>query len=99
VENVKSCTLLTGITLFVILIYLGTIGQFLMLKPLMHFAIASQKDLNTCNQPLRHLQYPFQGIDATSQEYGASCRLRQDAIPQDQSCLWRIPQEELNDHK
>lgn len=46
VENAKSCTLLTGITLFVTPIFLEKIGLLLMLKPLMRFAIASQKDLN-----------------------------------------------------
>ena len=46
VDNAKSCTPHTGITLFVILISRERIGRFLMLKVRTHFAIDSQKDLN-----------------------------------------------------
>ena len=46
VKNAKSCTPITGITMFVTPIFRERIGLFLMLKPLMRFAIASQKDLN-----------------------------------------------------
>ena len=46
VENAKSCTLHTGITLFVTPISRERIGWCPMLKLPTHFAIDSQKDLN-----------------------------------------------------
>ena len=46
VENAKSCTPLTGITLFETPIFRERIGHFPMLKVRTPFAIDSQKDLN-----------------------------------------------------
>jgi hypothetical protein len=69
VENAKSCTPLTGITLFDTPIFRERIGHFLMLKLHTHFAIASQKDLNA--QAPKHPQPSAQESTESNSKSGA----------------------------
>jgi len=69
VENAKSCTPHTGITLFVTPIFRERIGRFLMLKLLMRFAIDSQKELNA--QAPNQTQPPAQESTESTSKSGA----------------------------
>jgi hypothetical protein len=53
-KNAKSCTRITGITMFVTPIFRERIGHFPMLKAHTPFAIDSQKDLNAHKHLTNH---------------------------------------------
>ena len=69
VENAKSCTPVTGITLFVTPIFHEKIGQFPMLKVHTLFAIDSQKELNA--QAPNQTQPPAQESTKSTSKSGA----------------------------